>query len=340
MIPELIVEDQGVFQKPPLFRTVSIVAAAAVLIGVLLAVAMMPVERVAAGSGTVRSGGTERPIVSVVRGSVVQIRVKEGDAVRTGQVLLVLDDPESRRALADKEEMRELGASELKHIESQIESLAAAQHVEEELKALNVKAMELEPAIKLEQARRELELSRLRAQRERAESEARLHAGRRAQRELVSQIEKLRAGLEKLTIVAPEDGRILRLAVRQIGETVAADATVAVLAIGGEGLRVEAFVPNADAGTLQTGQAVRVKVDAFPYPVYEAAEGTVEEVSADSDVRDGERCYRVSVRLHQDHVRGRSGETLPLRVGLSAQVEIRLGRSSGLNRLAAMLSGK
>lgn len=150
-----------------------------------------------------------------------------------------------------------------------------------------------------------------------------------------------------LQIRAPVDGTVEKLRVRTVGGAVQAAQPLLEIVPRGGTLFVEAIVPNADIGFVRVGQAVQVKVDAFPFTDYGMLHGIVTSIGNDS-VNDPDDAaqpampgqqpagFKVRVRLEQTALRlgaCKSGEAsdpdcqrLRLSPGMRVQAEIRTGR--------------
>ncbi|MCU0936642.1 MAG: HlyD family type I secretion periplasmic adaptor subunit [Gammaproteobacteria bacterium] len=201
--------------------------------------------------------------------------------------------------------------------------------------------------LEIEQARVEAE-GELRAQRARlAELEAAVHLaeGRRAaveagfRRDLLARLQEAdhrASGLEEewrkaehrlglRTVRAPADGVVQQLAVSGPGTVVAPSAPVMVVVPDGVDVEVEARLANRDVGFVREGQAVVVKLEAFPFTRFGTIQGTVTRVSADAvaDERQG-LSYAMRVALGAQHLDA-GGSAVALAPGMAAAVEVRTG---------------
>lgn len=134
-------------------------------------------------------------------------------------------------------------------------------------------------------------------------------------------IEATRA-VEASILVSPMSGRVTRLGVRGIGETVQPGQTLAEIAPEGAPLVFQTAVDSADMGRLRPGETARIKVHAFPHQEYGVLEGTVESISPDTQPQEGgAAAYRVIVRPLSEQPT-RAGKPIELRLGMTATVEI------------------
>ncbi len=84
------------------------------------------------------------------------------------------------------------------------------------------------------------------------------------------------------TLVSPVDGGVQDLAVHTEAGMVEPGARLMVIVPRDAGLRVEAFVSNADIGFIKPGQQVTLKVATFDFRRYGAIEGTVSHIGRDA----------------------------------------------------------
>lgn len=132
-----------------------------------------------------------------------------------------------------------------------------------------------------------------------------------------------KAGLTVLT--APQDGVIQQMQVHTLGGVVKpADPLMVLVPKGGE-LVIEARVQNRDAGFVHEGQAVEVKLEAYPFTRYGVVHGTIEHIGRDAvqDEKEG-LVFPALVKLTQPWITV-EGRRVPLAPGLAATVEIKTG---------------
>lgn len=147
-----------------------------------------------------------------------------------------------------------------------------------------------------------------------------------------------------LELKALQDGVVKDLATHTVGTVVQPGTVMLTLVPKDETLRAEVWVSNEDIGFVHPGQAVKVKVAAFPFQKYGMAEGRVQYVSADAQDNNGQEAginqerrtqlmaYKALVTLEtaQLEIDGRS---LPLNAGMQASAEILLGNQTVMQYL-------
>lgn len=190
-------------------------------------------------------------------GRVAQVRVHEGETVRAGQVLLVLDASESRAAIA---------SAQARVLAAQARAAVSRANLAEATVALErqrrLAATGAAPRATVEDL--EARMGPLRALIEATQAEVRA-----AQAEVAS----LRINLGQLTLTAPFDGRVVNRP-PQLGElvglgalsgTTTANAAAAVVEIiDPTSLVVEVDVPEGRLGLVRIGGPCEVALDAFP----------------------------------------------------------------------------
>ncbi len=93
----------------------------------------------------------------------------------------------------------------------------------------------------------------------------------------------------------------------------------------GNELDAEVMVLNKDVGFVKAGQAVEVKVDAFPYTRYGTLQGEVVHVSRDA-IKDEQQGLVFPTRIRLKHTSIAVDEQwMPLQAGMSVTTEIRTG---------------
>jgi HlyD family type I secretion membrane fusion protein len=151
-------------------------------------------------------------------------------------------------------------------------------------------------------------------------------------------------------LTAPVSGTVQQLAVHSTGAVVSQAQPLLMIVPENEGIAVEAALLNKDAGFVLPGQAVEVKVEAFPFTRFGTVPGEVLTVSGDAvqgpDSDPTQRrpsgnnsnnsstgqtaenqggVYSVRVKLLSDHIRA-EGKDEALTPGMAVTAEIKTGR--------------
>ncbi|GAB4267716.1 MAG: efflux RND transporter periplasmic adaptor subunit [Deferrisomatales bacterium] len=258
-----------------------------------------PVVEAVEGTGTLEAFESAELIPRVGGVTVTEVRVREGDSVGKGQVLVRLDDELVRTridgvrariaaakakaaALDARVAMLEADAARFRHLfEQGVSPRQQLDHVEAELKVARAERRALDAECKaLEETRRELELR-----------------------------------LTYHTLTAPWDGTVVARPVDP-GDTASTSRPVLALARLSR-LKLRAQVAEVDVPRVQPGQTARGAVDALGRRWFEA------------------RVARVLPRLdpatHTGDVEIHLGaEGTPLRPGMFARARIQVGRHEGV----------
>lgn len=122
--------------------------------------------------------------------------------------------------------------------------------------------------------------------------------------------------LQHTTVVSPVSGTITTISLRGAGEVVQPGQTIATVSPAGVPLVVEVQLPNKEIAFVERGLPVKLKFDAFPFQDYGIVQGTVIDVSPDSEVeKDAEASYKVTIAPTNQG-------NLQLRPGLLVSAEI------------------
>jgi HlyD family secretion protein len=210
---------------------------------------------------------------------------------------------------------------------------------EQELKAQTHQVASLSAAI--DQSRKRLaQISsgyRQQLQNERAEANA-----QKLRLEQEGAKQEYRRGL--LELKAPHDGVVKDLATHTIGAVVSPGTILMTLVPHNDPVKAEVWITNEDAGFVEPGQAVKVKLAAYPFTKYGMLKGRVDYVSPDAaelpdtrerDRKDGQEHvmpssgFRAIVALEQNSLE-RDGKSFRLSPGMVVTAEVNLGTRSVL----------
>jgi HlyD family secretion protein len=220
--------------------------------------------------------------------SVRRVYVKEGDSVKRGELLVVLDDSEARAQAARaqtqlKSAQADLGAAERGGSQEEMLSLEAqlvkastdrdsAQHNLQAMKKLvqegaasQGEVREAENAL----ARADAQLSFLRQKQTKRYSNGELARVDAQRSEAQATYDAAQDVLSKSNIRAPFDGIVYSLPARQGGFVAAGDLLLQVADL--QKVLVRAFVDEPDVGRLAPGDAIEITWDAVPGRVWSSA---------------------------------------------------------------------
>lgn len=133
-------------------------------------------------------------------------------------------------------------------------------------------------------------------------------------------------------LVAPVGGAVTTTPVK-VGDLLLAGKPVVEIA-DQEGFRFEAVLPTAEVGELRPGMTAQIKLDAYDYQRYGTLAGTVESISPDAVVPEGQQSpvYLVRIKIESDELR-RGRWVGKIKLGMAGQVEIVTGQEPLLHIL-------
>ena len=125
---------------------------------------------------------------------------------------------------------------------------------------------------------------------------------------------------------SPVDGIVQQLAVHTIGGVVQPAEPLMVIVPGKGDLIADAVVLNKDVGSISVGDAVEVKLEAFPFTKHGVIHGRLETLSMDA-IQDENLglVYAARIALEANSIRAR-GRDIPLTSGMSLTAEIKTGK--------------
>jgi multidrug resistance efflux pump len=241
--------------------------------------AATPFTKTIAGSGIIESANENVNVAPAISGQVVKVFVKQGAQVKRGAPLYQIDPRQQAAAVneaaaqmdkqaatietARAEVMNQQAA--LKSAEANVNALQATYEdaeqitkrnevlgregvISEQLKLTSLKAAEAARG-RLEQAK--AQLAQVKAQN--ATAAARLREAEAALAALRAQKQQLNVGLEKLTVTAPRDGRVLQVNIRE-GEFVSSTPQIAPILFGDtEYMQVRVDIDEINASRVPPG---------------------------------------------------------------------------------------
>ncbi|KAF0113090.1 MAG: HlyD family secretion protein [Rhodospirillaceae bacterium] len=137
--------------------------------------------------------------------------------------------------------------------------------------------------------------------------------------------------MTRLDITTPLRGLVQRLRITGGGAVVPAGGAVVDIVPVEDTLMVETRITTRDAGHVQAGQSVTVKVTAFDFARFGAAKGTLAGLSPTTYMDEQNKpYYRALVTLHEDYVGDARRQILP---GMTVQADIITGDKTVLEYL-------
>ena len=148
-----------------------------------------------------------------------------------------------------------------------------------------------------------------------------------------------------LELKAPRDGIVKDFATHTLGSVVAPGTVVMTLVPDGDRLQAEVWVTHLDAGLIDTGQAAKLKLTAYPFQQYGMLNGRVRHLSPDAsepaDAKNAKSAgiqdqpasgFRALIELPQPFIEAQ-GRRYRLSPGMQLSAEINLGTRTVLQYL-------
>jgi HlyD family secretion protein len=249
------------------------------------------------------NGRLEAPLVDLapkVAGRVLEVRVKEGDRVKAGDLLIVLDLGDTALAVERDRHGVESARARLQDLavgSRQAEVAAAEAELADRKAAVDLATRELQRQELLLQKEvgTERDYDRAKTDLERASAAARMSEERLAltregfrqwqTQQARSEVNRAQSQLRQSEIIAresemraPADAVVTHRLVEP-GQLLAAGQNGLTLALTGR-LYVRTFIPETKLGQVKHGQSARVTVDSFPGRSFEAV---VTEIAPDPE---------------------------------------------------------
>ena len=148
-----------------------------------------------------------------------------------------------------------------------------------------------------------------------------------------------------LELKAPQSGIVKDLATHTLGSVVAPGTVVMTLVPGGDDLLAEVWVTHLDAGMVEAGQDVRLKLTAYPFQHYGMMNARVKHISPDAgeaaDQKNAKNAgiqdlpasgFRALIELPEPFIQAQ-GKRHRLSPGMQVNAEINLGTRTVLQYL-------
>lgn len=296
---------------------------------------------VIAAAGRTEPSSEEVKVGPEIPGKLRQVMVEEGDRVRKGQVIAVLENEDFAARIA-------LAEATMKERQAALDRIVNGARAEERRESL---ALVREAAAVVDNTRAEVErrrslldrgavsrmefdqverehrvaVARLEAARERAAfvgAEARDDERRRAEAEVDrarAQIAEARALLDKTLVKAPLDGVVLQRH-HKTGESVTTSDRIVTLGDTSR-LMVRVDVDETDVAKLAVGQAAWVRADAYGDRRFAGRVTRIGEMLGRKNVRTDEPSERVDKKILETLVLLDRGIKLPVGLRVDAYIE-------------------
>jgi len=142
---------------------------------------------------------------------------------------------------------------------------------------------------------------------------------------------------ERTTVNSPMDAIVKNIVLTTQGARVRPGDVILELVPAGDQLIIEAKLAPSDISFIKQGQKAAVKLDAYDYSIYGIFHGQVKYISPDTLVektQEGDKhFFRVLIALNQTELHSKSGKTIKIAPGMTAQIDIITGERTVLSYL-------
>lgn len=327
--------------------------------------ALAQTEQIVVAPGKLEPVGTVKDVQVPVGGVVRDVLVKEGERVDKGQVLIRLDTEASadrqrsvRQTIRLKEEQLSLKLQELERylqLNSTEQRLLRAQV---QLQQDILKRLE---TLEQEGASAELQVLQQRNKTQEVQGQLEQSAGERLRQDAIlnQQIQQLRSELADLRsnltelnvnlryqeIRSPVNGVVFALKSKAAG-FVAQGSEPVMKVVPFDKLEARVKISSSEIGFVSVGKPADISIDSFPASDFGVLEGTVRQIGSDALPPEPEdpagTGYRfpASIQLSSQQLRIKTGQRLPLQVGMSLTANIKLRKVSYLQLMLGTFRDK
>ena len=352
--------DESVLQQSRFWmRTVTWTLIGTTVFGIAW-LAIARTEEIVVAKGQLEPVGSVQDIQMPVGGVVDDILVEEGDAVRKGEILMMLDTEASeqqRQSLeasikfkgVERNKYLEMNTAQIQMLEKnlslQLEILDRYQQLEESGAASELQFLS---------QRNTVEETRGRLMQTKADRFRQLSLLDQQLAELKSRLAEVRVTLRYQQLKSPVDGVVFDLQPTASGFTAQSTQTVMkVVPFGALEAKVE--VPSNKIGfvkipvgcpkKLADCMNADISIDSYPSTDFGVIEGKVTSIASDALAPDQqeqrqEYSFPVTIELSKQILQLKSGSKLPLQVGMSLTANIKLRKVSYLQLLLGEFQDK
>jgi HlyD family secretion protein len=245
-------------------------------------------------------------IATKFAGRIAELRVDEGDMVKAGQPVAVMDTRDLQQSLEKAQAEVALQQKAISEAEAVLEQIRTQVRLAEQQMERTSTLLKNGWTTQEVFDQRSQQLLTARAA-ERASS-ARINQLQNALRAAQHDAELIRVNIADNTLVAPRDGRI-QYRIANIGEVLPAGGKVFTLLDVGY-LYMDIYLPTATAGRVRVGQEARIVVDAYPDRAIRAkvtfvsAQAQFTPKMVETQTERDKMMFRVRVRIDADQLGG------------------------------------
>jgi HlyD family secretion protein len=324
--------------------------------------ALAQTDEVVVAPGKLEPIGNVQTVQMPVGGVLKEMKVKEGERVKAGQILLRLDNEATvdrqgsiRAGIAAKQQQLQLKQLELlrylnlNDTEQQVlaRNLGLEQQILDRLESLQreggvAELQYLQQRNKVRDVEGQLEKVQVDRLRQTAILEQAIQQLTGELADLRSKLTELSVNIRYQDIRSPVDGLVFDL--KPKGEGFVAQTSEPVMKIVPfADLQAKVEINSADRGFVELGKPVDISIDSFPATDFGVLHGRLKSIGSDALPPDElNKTYRFPaiVSLDSQQFKHKGGQVLPLKVGMSLTANIKLRKVSYLQLLLGTFKDK
>jgi adhesin transport system membrane fusion protein len=153
----------------------------------------------------------------------------------------------------------------------------------------------------------------------------------------VSRLEETQIALAdrvaRTTLRSPVNGTVKRILSNTIGGVIRAGGDIIEVVPSEDSLLVEIQIKPADIANVEVGHLCRVKFTAYDFAIHGSLKGELKYISADTITEEDGTSYYIARVVPAQSYLGSEDVQLPIKVGMTAEVDIITGKNTILNYL-------
>ena len=358
-------EDQGeVIEQSPFWSRATIVGLMSSALFALGWLSIAKTDEIVTVTGKLEPLGSVQDIQMPLGGIASEILVKDGEEVRSGQIVMKLDAETTQQRLISLQESHKLKALQLDLKETELEKYLLLNMAEINMIKQNLDLQEeilsrfelliregasselqyLQQLNNVAEIKGKLDQVKIDRLRQEAAQKQQIQQLKADIKDLDSRITEASVNLRYQALKAPVDGIVFDLQPRGKGYVAQSTETVMKI-VPYDKLHARVEIPSNQIGFVKIGMDTDLSIDSFPASDFGVLEGTVESIGSDAlppDQFDNRPDYRFPaiISLSAQQLELNSGQTLPLQVGMSITSNIKLRKVSYLQLLLGTFQDK
>ena len=347
-------EEGEVFQQSPRWMRFNLGLMATAGVGITW-LTLAQTEEIVVAQGKLEPVAGVREIQIPVNGVVKTLDVKEGERVEAGQVLLTLDTETTAQNLESTQRSLKYTRNKLRfkrdelteyhklndtlqyrikrNLDLNLEILSRYEFLVSEGAGANLQLLEQQNRV--EDLRGQLEEAKVDRRRQTSVINQSIEQLRTEIARLESDLTKENVTLRYQKVTSPVSGVVFELEPGGPGY-VNRDSKAVMKVVPFDKLLARVVIPSSDIGFVAVGQKADISIDSFPATDFGVLKGSIKSVGSDAlppDQMNRTFRYPADIKLVNQKLLLKSGQALPLQVGMSLTANIKLRKVSYLQLL-------